>query len=162
MNGEWFWWGQKKGNDGYKKLYRMLYDRLVNFHGLNNLIWVYNTNEVKPGVDSHETYYPGDDVVDILATDVYSEGFNKKNYTQLLALADDKLIALGEVGNVPDPAKLKDQPQWVWFMKWGDPWGDWDQYKNFMEIYKADLTLTLDELPWVKIDNPKLHYPILK
>ncbi len=162
MNGEWFWWGQKKGEDGYKKLYRMLYDRLVNFHGLNNLIWVYNTNEFKKGVDPHETYYPGDDVVDILATDVYTEDFNKKNYEQLLELAGDKLIALGEVGNVPTPEKLQNQPRWVWFMKWGDPWGNWDQFENFMKTYQGEQTITFDELPWVDIKEPKLHYPILK
>lgn len=33
MNGGWFWWGNKDGENGYKKLYRMLFDRLVNFHG---------------------------------------------------------------------------------------------------------------------------------
>jgi len=27
MNGDWFWWGKKAGDNGYKKLYRMLYDR---------------------------------------------------------------------------------------------------------------------------------------
>jgi mannan endo-1,4-beta-mannosidase len=94
--------------------------------------------------------------------DVYSEGFNKQNYDQLRALAGDKLIALGEVGNVPDPVKLNSQPDWVWFMKWGDPWGDWDQYNDFLEIYKADQTITLDELPWVDLENPQLHFPILK
>jgi mannan endo-1,4-beta-mannosidase len=75
MNGDWFWWGKKTGDDGYKKLYRMLYDRLVNFHHLNNLIWVYNCNELNDNVDPYEKYYPGNDVVDILATDVYRRGF---------------------------------------------------------------------------------------
>ena len=42
MNGDWFWWGEKEGDNGYRKLYRMLYDRLVNFHCINNLIWVFN------------------------------------------------------------------------------------------------------------------------
>ena len=37
MNGGWFWWGQKKGDDGYKKLWQMMFDRMVNFHGLKNL-----------------------------------------------------------------------------------------------------------------------------
>lgn len=59
MNGDWFWWGKKAAVDGYKKLWRMLFDRLVNFHKLNNLLWVYNTNEVKDNVDPHETYLPG-------------------------------------------------------------------------------------------------------
>ena len=116
MNGDWFWWGKKGGEEGYKKLWRMLYDRLVNFHGLNNLIWVFNTNEFKDNVDPHATNYPGDDVVDIVATDVYSEGFNQVNYDQMLELAGDKPIALGEVGQVPSLEIIQEQPRWTWFI----------------------------------------------
>ena len=110
MNGTWFWWGQKKGDDGYKKLWQMMFDRLVNFHGLNNLVWVYKTNEFKDGVDTHGTYYPGDNFVDILATDVYTEGFDQVNYDQILELAGDKPIALGEVGMPPSVELLQEQP----------------------------------------------------
>ncbi len=161
MNGGWFWWGQKKGEDGYKKLWQMMFDRLVNFHGLNNLLWVYNTNEFKKGVDPHETYYPGDEYVDILATDVYSEGFNQVNYEQMVELAGDKPIALGEVGVPPTVDKLKEQPGWTWFMKWGDPGGGRGGV-NEREIFASDLVLTHDELPWVDIKDPKLHHPVLK
>jgi mannan endo-1,4-beta-mannosidase len=158
MNGGWFWWGQKPGENGYKKLWRMLFDRLTNFHGLNNLIWVYNTNEVKDGVDPHETYFPGHDVVDILATDVYTEGFNQLNYDQLLALAGDKPIALGEVGALPEVSKLREQPRWVWFMHWNDPGGS----RTYFETYHSDEVLTLVELPWVNRDSTTQHYPFLK
>jgi mannan endo-1,4-beta-mannosidase len=162
MNGGWFWWGQKPGDDGYKKLWRMLYDRLVNFHGLNNLIWVYNTNEFKEGVHPHDTYYPGDDVVDILATDVYTEGFNKENYDQMLSLAGDKPIALGEVGRVPGPEIIKNQPRWTWFMQWGDPGGSREGFREYMDVYADDQVITLYNLPWVEISDPKIHYPVLR
>ena len=165
MNGGWFWWGQKTGDDGYKKLYRMLFDRIVNFHKLNNLIWVFNSNEVKSGVDSYETYYPGDDYVDILATDVYTEGFNRKNYDELLALAKDKPIALGEVGALPPLDTLKSQLRWTWFMLWGEPgggFGDFQRFKNFRDVYESDEAITFDELPWVTIKEPKVHYPVLR
>lgn len=36
--GGWFWWGAK-GPEPAKKLWRIVYDRLTNMHGLNNLIW---------------------------------------------------------------------------------------------------------------------------
>jgi mannan endo-1,4-beta-mannosidase len=157
MNGDWFWWGKKEGPNGYKKLYQMLFDRLVNFHGLNNLIWVYNTNEFKPGVDRFDKYYPGDNFVDILTTDVYSQGFDQENYNQLLTLAGKKPIALGEVGALPSLEKLKEQPRWTWFMNWGDPVG-----KTTAEIYSGDQVITLKELPWVHLDQPTIHYPILK
>ncbi len=162
MNGGWFWWGKKVGENGYKKLYRMLFDRLVNFHRLNNLIWVFNANEVKEGVDDYETYYPGDDYVDILATDVYSEGFNEMNYEMLLDVAKDKPIALGEVGNVPPVEILDDQPRWTWFMVWGDIGGNPQGFKDIWEVYFNENTITWDELPWVEIKNPKIHYPIIK
>lgn len=162
MNGDWFWWGKKKGDNGYKKLWRMLYERLVKFHSLNNLIWVYNCNEVKPGVDAYATYYPGDDVVDILATDVYTEGFNQSNYDELVALARKKPVALGEVGNLPTLDIIKRQPRWAWFMNWGEPIGYGKDFDNVLDVYNSKPALTLEELPWNKAVNFKLHYPLLK
>jgi mannan endo-1,4-beta-mannosidase len=161
MNGDWFWWGKKGGEDGYMRLWQIMFDRFVNFHGLTNLIWVYNTNEFKDGVDPHDTYYPGDQYVDILATDVYSEGFNQVNYDQMLELAGDKPIALGEVGNPPPADKLKEQPRWTWFMRWGDP-GGFGRGGDPRELFNSEQVITHDELPWVEVKDPILHYPVLK
>jgi len=162
MNGGWFWWGKKGGNDGYKKLWRMMYDRLVVFHGLNNLIWVYNTNEFKDGVDPHDTYYPSDDVVDIVATDVYSEGFNQENYDQMLELAGNKPMALGEVGQIPSLQIIEEQPKWSWFMQWGDPGGFGAGFRSAHEVYNSEVAITFEELPWVDLKDPNIHYPVLK
>jgi mannan endo-1,4-beta-mannosidase len=63
--GGWFWWGAK-GPEPCKKLWRILYERLTVHHGLNNLIWVWNS--VRPA------WYPGDDVVDIVSADTYTQG----------------------------------------------------------------------------------------
>ena len=112
MNGNWFWWGKRPGDDGYRKLYRMLFDRLVNFHGLNNLIWIYGANELREGVDPYERYFPGRDVVDVLATDVYKGSF-KPDYDALTALAGGKPIALAEVGRVPPLDLLASEPRWA-------------------------------------------------
>jgi mannan endo-1,4-beta-mannosidase len=161
MNGDWFWWGKRLGDNGTKKLYRMLFDRLVNFHKLNNLIWVCNFNEIRENVAPYDAVYPGDDVVDILATDVYRGGFDPNDYNQLLAVAGDKLIAIGEVGIPPTPEKLREQPRWVWFMSWSVPFGP-DRGRPTREIYDSNETLTWEELPWVKVKKPKIHYPILK
>ncbi|HUI64513.1 MAG TPA: glycosyl hydrolase [Bacteroidota bacterium] len=162
MNGEWFWWGKKEGDNGYKKLYRMLYDRLVRYHGLNNLLWVFDANELRENVDPYATYYPGDDVVDILATDVYRNGFAQRDYDELLALAGGKPIALGEVGTVPTPEILRQQPRWTWFMVWGEPGGGFQGFQSFRAIYDCDQTVTLEKLPWVTVPNPKVHYPIFR
>jgi len=61
-SGGWFWWGNA-GAEAYKELYVLLYDRLTNHHGLNNLIWVWNGQSAD--------WYPGDDYVDIIGEDIY-------------------------------------------------------------------------------------------
>lgn len=147
MNGSWFWWGDKKGEDGYKKLYKMLFDRLVNFHKINNLIWVFNANEINPPwVDKYENFYPGAEFVDILATDVYRNNYSKKDYESLLELANGKPIALGEVGHLPTPGKLKDQPKWAWFMAWADIFFSGNKQEERSAIYSSEQTITLKEL----------------
>jgi mannan endo-1,4-beta-mannosidase len=162
MNGKWFWWGQKAGESGYKKLYRLLFDRLVHFHRLNNLLWVFAANELRDGVDPYDTYFPGQDVVDVLATDVYQNGFAEKDYDQLLALAGDKPIALGEVGRIPTAEILRAQPRWTWFMNWGEPFVSWKDMPAIRATYDSAEVLTLEKLPWVKWKQPKTHYPILQ
>lgn len=166
MNGDWFWWGKKPGDDGYGRLWRMLYDRLVNFHKLNNLLWVFNGNETRENVDPYSEYYPGDDVVDVLATDIYGTGYAQEQYEQLLALAGDKLVAIGECGQVPSPEILTKQPRWAWFMLWGEPGGGGGFGRGrgnpFRTTYNSDQALTHDELPWVTVNDPKIHYPVLK
>lgn len=162
MNGAWFWWGKKTGEMGYRKLYRMLFERLTHFHKLNNLLWVFNANEVRALVDSYEPYYPGGDVVDILATDVYSNQFADRDYRSLLKLAGDKPIALGEVGNIPLPRILRKQPRWAWFMYWHDPSTLQSVGKQVRTIYEGSQLLTHDQLPWVKTKRPRTHHPVLR
>lgn len=163
MNGSWFWWGNRPGKNGYQKLYHMLFERFDLFHKLNNLIWVFNANEIRDGITVYDPFYPGHSVVDVLATDVYSAKYNLDNYQLLLKLAGDKPIALGEVGILPNLKQLHLQPRWTWFMSWKDPdnyfWHDQNAIKS---LYTADQTLTLDELPWVNIKQPRIHHPILK
>lgn len=162
MNGGWFWWGKQTGEKDYRQLYRMLFERLTHFHKLNNLLWVFNANELRLNVDAYHKYYPGDDVVDILATDVYSNKFTARDYKSLLALAGEKPIALGEVGNIPTTKLLRKQPRWTWFMYWHDPSTLEREKKSVRDIYESPETLTLAELPWVKTKRPKIHHPVLK
>lgn len=61
-SGGWFWWGAS-GPEAYKELYRLLYDRLTNEYGLDNLIWVWNGQDAE--------WYPGDEYVDIIGEDIY-------------------------------------------------------------------------------------------
>lgn len=165
MNGFWFWWCGRKGENGYAKLWHMLYDRLVNFHGLDNLIWVFNGNEIKERVANYSDFYPGNDVVDVLATDVYSGRYNKEDYQQLIKLGGGKPIALGEIGSLPSVATLQAQPRWTWFMSWRDPdnffWSD--DREQLRELFAHKSTLSLTDLPWVKTGAEiRIHHPVLE
>lgn len=122
MNGEWFWWGNRPGKQGYQKVWHMLYDRMTNYHHLNNLIWVWNANAVReaPGDRAMrlEDYFPGPEEVDVLATDVYHRDWRQCHHDDLARLANGKLIALGELGSLPTPERLANMPKFAWFMVW--------------------------------------------
>ena len=124
QNGVWFWWGNRRGPDGSARLYRMMFDRFVRVHHLDNLLWVWDANAPRrlPGDEAYayDDYFPGLDCVDILAADVYHADFRQSHHDELLELGGGKLIALGEVGEVPSPEVLSLQPLWAWFMIWGD------------------------------------------
>ena len=150
MNGVWFWWGDKKGKDGYQKLWKMLFDRLVNFHGLNNLLWVWNANAPRDipmdEAFSYRLYYPGAPYVDVLAADVYHFDYEQKDYEELLQLAGGKLVALGEVGELPKAEILEAQPLWSWFMVWSSWLVTDNTPERVKEIYAHPRTLTHDEV----------------
>ena len=123
MNGMWFWWGNRRGENGFTKLWKMMYDRMVNHHGLNNLLWVWNANAPRDWKDDeaypYELFYPGNDYVDVLAADIYKNDYQQSHHDELVELGGPgKVIALGEVGVAPTPEILAQQPQWVWFMIW--------------------------------------------
>ena len=58
MNGDWFWWGGRTGEHGTIALYRQLFDRLVNHHHLNNLIWVWSMDRVQQSADGAREILP--------------------------------------------------------------------------------------------------------
>lgn len=117
MNGNWFWWGQK---DNFAKLWDIVYDRMVNTHKLNNLLWVWNPNAPNEWAEPYSNYYPGASKVDVLAADIYNNDFKQSYYENLLKLADGKPIGIGESGELPDPVILSQtQSKWVYTMTWG-------------------------------------------
>lgn len=44
MNGNWFWWGHREGDRGFRALWRLMYERMTRHHHLNNLLWVWSAN----------------------------------------------------------------------------------------------------------------------
>ena len=150
MNGMWFWYGNRPGSEGIQKLWKMLYDRYVNFHHLNNLIWVWNANAPrdwpKDEAYPYKLFYPGAAFVDVLAADVYKNDYKQSHHDQLIALGKDKLIALGEVGVMPTPEILKVQPKWTWFMCWASfPWTN-NSREGVKVLYNDPRVITKDEI----------------
>jgi mannan endo-1,4-beta-mannosidase len=119
--GGWFWWGAR-GPEVTKRLYRLMYDRFTRVHHLNNLLWVWTTTDNS----STRTWYPGDDVVDIIGPDIYAPPGTQGTF---LAVFDNlrqlfggrKPIALCETGTLPDPDELlRDGAPWLWCLIWDD------------------------------------------
>ena len=144
--GGWFWWGYK-GPEAFKKLYRWMHERFTGQHGLNNLIWVWNAPA--PG------WYPGDDVVDLNAIDLYAAGNNygplTAGYDQTLALGGGcKPVALGENGPVPDMEELaRSRTPWLWFLTWGRMGMDPKQtsVEHLKGVYAHPYAVTSRKLP---------------
>ena len=137
-SGGWFWWGAF-GPEPYIALYRLMYDRFTNVHGLNNLIWVWNGQSAD--------WYPGDDVVDIIGEDIYAghHAHDSQSAAFLRCLSytgAKKLIILSECGCIPSPIKCaRDQTMW-------GAWGVWSgefvmNGRNYSEDYTGADTLAL-------------------
>lgn len=145
--GKWFWWGAKTG-DACKKLYRMMYDRMVNYHKINNLIWVWNSYGT-----TNENWYPGDDVVDIIAWDYpdYNQATGSWSQYEQLFGEKGKRFALGESGELFNPELLSSQP-WLYFITWAYMIKDPSQQngKNAAswvnKVFNDSRVLTLDDL----------------
>ena len=95
-----------------------MYNRLTNYHGLNNLIWVWSTPE--------PTWYPGNSKVDVIGYDSYPGAYNyttqKSIFDQLYTIVGgQKLIAMTENGPIPDIAlSFSQDAPWSYFMSWVD------------------------------------------
>lgn len=144
MNGNWFWWGGRPGKDGSAALYRQLYDRFVNVHHLDNLLWVWNVNAPGGNASSIADYFPGAQYADLVSIDNYGE-FKQEYYASMIALADGKPIALGDVGRLPSIAVLQTQPRWVYFMDWSEFIQEHNPLDLVNAVYHAPQVLTRDD-----------------
>ncbi|MDQ6422881.1 glycosyl hydrolase [Paenibacillus sp. LHD-117] len=145
--GGWFWWGAH-GPESAKQLWRLLYDRIVSVHGIDNLIWIWNSESAD--------WYPGDDVVDIVSIDSYPEpgdyGPVSASYEKLVKLVGDKkLVAMTENGAIPDPDRLVQyKANWSWYCTWTGEFirdGSHNGKEHIRKVLEHEYVMTLDELP---------------
>jgi mannan endo-1,4-beta-mannosidase len=158
-SGGWFWWGAS-GPEAFKELWVLLYNKLTNEYGLNNLIWVWNGQSAD--------WYPGDEYVDIMGEDIYpGEKVYTSQATKFLEVAgystERKMVYLTENGCIFDPdLAVRDGAMW-------GMWGTWqgefvrktsaitpklsEQYTEEYMMKKAyghEALITLDEMPDLK------------
>lgn len=151
MNGDWFWWGGRRGASGTTVLYRQLFERLARHHKLNNLIWVWSVD--RPGTPRRQfaDYFPGRSYFDIASLDVYRSDFRQSYYDGLLKLAGGKPVALAEVGPPPTLAVLEKQPKWTWWMLWAGMVDSAPGWTNAMRTLVSDSrSLSLDDAEYIK------------
>lgn len=157
-DGDWFWWSAD-GREPYLFLWRLLYTRFTEYHGLHNLIWVWNGRS--------GSYYPGDEYCDIASCDVYTgeENYGSQlgEYIRINGCSDgQKMNALAECGSIPDPDLMqRDGAVWLWFSLWcGEYVIDYSGYPNeviyndkfvckeqLVKSYNHTAVITLERLP---------------
>ncbi len=146
----WYWWGRDK--DSYLWLYKLIYRRMTEYHELNGLIWIWNGESAD--------FYPGDDLVDIVGMDMYSDSDISGNSRMLDAIRytiRTKPTALTECGRIPNPDYVaRDNAKWLWFALWkGDYIINSDGTISYAQVsseeldyaYNNELYITKDELP---------------
>jgi mannan endo-1,4-beta-mannosidase len=143
-SGGWFWWGAK-GPEPFKKLWRLMHERFTRLHGLHNLIWVYTSASGK------SDWYPGDDAVDVVSLDVYTDPSSSMSGEWEDVQKDfngRKLVALSESGTLPDPDKCRLYGTWwSWFSVWSGSYIR-NANKDFLrQVYSDADVVTLDDLP---------------
>ena len=146
-DGDWFWWGAK-GPETVKALWRLMYDRYTSRHGLNNLIWVWNSPA--------PACYPGDDVVDVISRDMYPPAHEHTAQAEKLSelqqlTAQRKIALIGEIGPIPSAEALAAaRSAWVSYMTWCGEFCTSEDYTSnevLRAMYHSPWAITKDRLP---------------
>jgi hypothetical protein len=135
-NGTWFWWGGNAAD--LKSLWRLTFDTFQQ-QDAKNVIWMWAAGDNCALQCNVASFYPGDDVVDILALDVYFAGdaipASARTAMAIIAtLGPDKPIMLGEFGPAATAsfwqsaaAEMAALPRFrgfsLWFARGWQAWG---------------------------------------
>ena len=155
IDGGWFWWADRKRPENSANLWRMIYKYMVNQRGYHNLVWVYSIGDTRDTKEYRSKFYPGDEYVDIVGADIYSNQVHRdyhqdayRNFYDLLAdLAPTKMIALCECDAVPNPSTMSSSgPRWLYALAWWKP-GQENPVDWVKQVMTHPLVITLEGLP---------------
>jgi mannan endo-1,4-beta-mannosidase len=148
IDGGWFWWTCKTDPAKTAKLYAILQDRIIKYHQMHNLIWIYNPGVLCDGgswpsyeaseYPRHKPFYVGDSRCDLVGIDLYDWDWKGKGtyapdgkdygksyrdaWNMMKGITTGKMIALNECQGFPDPAKsITDSTTfapWLYALPW--------------------------------------------
>lgn len=167
-NGNWFWWGNHSPAhiEAYRKLWYIMFDRMMNFHKLTNLIWVWNGQTKDMAVHPNTFDISGQDIYPQVPTHSSQIGM----FRETEGFSGGKMLTLSECASIPDPDEmLRDGTKWLWWLPW---WGKF-VYKpgekgrpqldekgaplpnpEYMDeeflrrVFSHESVITLEDLPW--------------
>ncbi len=149
--GNWFWWSTHTGKQ-FAALYQLLYERLVFKHGVNNLIWDFNPQDV-----SKITWTPGETYYDVLSVDIYNKADDhQSNASAFIDFTNkggtNKIISLSENGPIPDvQAMYSENAPWSWWMPWYESWSGGYVSQTANSVWQSNFAderiITLDKMP---------------
>lgn len=146
-----YWWG---GNSAYYKwLWQLIFDRLNEYHRLNNIIYVWNGSSAE--------FYPGAEQCDIIGQSIYeqSPASFAGRFTALAQLCGEvkKPMAVTDCDEIPSPDFMRrDYAMWLWFSAGsgecvisadGTLSEKYTSWQRLYDSYNHKLTITRDELP---------------
>ena len=148
-----FWWNSDR--ESYLWLYETIYQRLEDYHQLDNLIWVWSAYDTE--------WYVGDDMCDIVSLDIYDfshEAWDNQSYItamlRLYELFGSKPLAISECNVLPAPANMvRDNAMWLYTSVWsgeytlGETGGlsyDYISEAEWIVFYNCSAVIAKDEL----------------
>ncbi len=157
MNQTIFWWSKEGSPEYTASLYRLTHDYLVQEQELTNLTFVWNLQDFATLAEDLDAYDPGPEYYDILTLDNYNTdgtGFSQEKYDLMVAKANGKPIALGEVNKLPTAEILEQQPLWTFIMTWAEETFEKNTDAEIIALYNSPRIVTLDEkAPWSNYDG---------
>lgn len=150
LNGGWFWWS-KQGPELFIKLWRTVYNYLVNERKINNLVWVLCFSGKPDGA-----WNPGKEYFDIAGADTYGDGSSPHldMYRKVHDIVDDDItpIVYHECDVPPNPDQcLRSGAMWSWWMEWHTTYLTSLDKDYLKELYDRDLVITLDDMPDIMV-----------
>jgi len=176
--GSWFWWGKNLCSaEEYTSLWKFTVNYLQNEKNIHHVLYSYSTDRFT-NLDEYLERYPGDDMVDILAFDLYDRGpdypATLKNCAEVVtrqAKLRGKAAAVSETGG-----PIATNTDWwtktllqtlrpfdvAYVLVWRNPWqpaghGAFSAYKgspdseNFIKFYNDPKTLFQKEVTRLNI-----------